>query len=432
MKSLRLLLLALSLVITADGQQRPVYQGQGPTVAVETTSRPIEKQTRSVQTFSNGAVSFSNDFDGSRMNAVTMDGPSSFTVTITPENTPVNPSPWYAFKVKSRSPQTISVRLVYPEGVRHRYSPLISDSGTEWKPLDRQFIKEFEKGSADFGPSAGPRSIEMTLNVGKRWLWVSGQELETSKKVYSWMSSLTKYGRVQIKEIGKSTEGRSLKMMSFGNLKSKKNIVVISRQHPPEVTGYFAMQAFVEAMLADSQSTRAFLKEWAVFVVPMMNPDGVDGGHWRHNAGGVDLNRDWTVFNQPEGRAVSAFLSRREAESGGRFYFGIDFHSTWDDIYYPMDRKFQSSAPGLIYEWLDAIKTSIPGYEPNIRPTENLDPAIVSRNYFFKSHGMEAIVFEIGDNTSRDFIRKKGEVGAIELMRLLSMPGKLMTATLAN
>jgi hypothetical protein len=272
----------------------------------------------------------------------------------------------------------------------------------------------------------------MTLSVGKRWLWVSGQELETTKKVYSWMSSLTRNGRVQIKEIGKSTEGRSIRMMSFGNLKSKKNIIIISRQHPPEVTGYFAMQAFVEAMLADSESTRAFLKEWAVFVFPMMNPDGVDGGHWRHNAGGVDLNRDWTVFNQPEGRAVSAFLSSREAESGGRFYFGIDFHSTWDDIYYPMDRKFQSSAPGLIYEWLDAIKTSIPGYEPNIRPTENLDPAIVSRNYFFKSHGMEAIVFEIGDNTSRDFIRKKGEVGAIELMRLLSIPGRLMTVTPAN
>ncbi len=246
------------------------------------------------------------------------------------------------------------------------------------------------------------------------------------------MSSLTKNGRVQIKEIGKSTEGRSLKMMSFGNLKSKKNIVVISRQHPARSDGIFRHAGFCRSHASRLSSTRAFLKEWAVFVIPMMNPDGVDGGHWRHNAGGVDLNRDWTVFNQPEGRAVSAFLSRREAESGGRFYFGIDFHSTWDDIYYPMDRKFQSSAPGLIYEWLDAIKTSIPGYEPNIRPTENLDPAIVSRNYFFKNHGMEAIVFEIGDNTSRDFIRKKGEVGAIELMRLLSMPGKLMTGTPAN
>jgi hypothetical protein len=32
---------------------------------------------------------------------------------------------------------------------------------------------------------------------------------------------------------------------------------------------------------------------------------------------------------------------------------------------------------------------------------------------------MEAIVFEIGDNTPRDFIRRKGEVAAVEMMRLL-------------
>ena len=35
---------------------------------------------------------------------------------------------------------------------------------------------------------------------------------------------------------------------------------------------------------------------------------------------------------------------------------------------------------------------------------------------------MEAIVYEIGDNTPRDFIRKKGEVAAVELMKLLSEP----------
>jgi hypothetical protein len=32
---------------------------------------------------------------------------------------------------------------------------------------------------------------------------------------------------------------------------------------------------------------------------------------------------------------------------------------------------------------------------------------------------MEAIVFEIGDNTPRKFIRKKGKVGAEELMKLM-------------
>jgi hypothetical protein len=75
--------------------------------------------------------------------------------------------------------------------------------------------------------------------------------------------------------------------------------------------------------------------------------------------------------------------------------------------------------PNLVQDWLVAIKKALPGYEPNIQANNRLLPAIVSRNYFLASHGMEAIVFEIGDNTPRDFNKKKGEVGAIELMKLM-------------
>jgi hypothetical protein len=180
------------------------------------------------------------------------------------------------------------------------------------------------------------------------------------------------------------------------------------------------MRAFVETIAAKSKLTKQFCRDWGVYVVPLMNPDGVDNGHWRHNAGGIDLNRDWAAFNQPETQAVRDFLKRRETETGGKFYFGIDFHSTWDDIYYPMDQKHSGSIPGLMWEWLGKIKAGIPNYEPNIRPSANLHPTLVSRNYFLAAHGMEAIVFEIGDNTSREFIRKKGQVGAEELMKLLT------------
>jgi len=34
-------------------------------------------------------------------------------------------------------------------------------------------------------------------------------------------------------------------------------------------------------------------------------------------------------------------------------------------------------------------------------------------------HGMPAIVFELGDNTPRPFLKEKGKVAAEELMKLL-------------
>ncbi|MGD9561731.1 MAG: M14 family metallopeptidase [Pyrinomonadaceae bacterium] len=412
--------LELLLIIAATFGPAPQLQlAQGPARAVDTTTRPVERQQKGTFAFEADGVSFSNEFDGARLNKVERTNASQYTVTITPENAPINMSPWYAFKVWSKKKQEISVRLVYPDFARHRYDPQISRDGEEWEYLDRSKITEIEKGTGTTGPSSRPKSIVMRLRVGKKPLWVSAQELNNSARVFEWIAKTARKRKAAVEDIGRSIEGRPLRMMKFGNLDSKKNILIISRQHPPEVTGYFAMQAFVDELLDGSKLSKQFRREWAIFVIPLMNPDGVDNGHWRHNIGGIDLNRDWTTFNQPEDRQVSEFLKRRERETGGKFYFGIDFHSTWNDIYYPMVRELSGNMPGLVQAWLVNIKKAIPGYEPNIQANARLLPAIISRNYFLDSHGMEAIVFEIGDNTPRDFIEKKGEVGAEELMKLL-------------
>jgi cytosolic carboxypeptidase protein 6 len=285
--------------------------------------------------------------------------------------------------------------------------------------LKDKYIAEEEKGTGTTGAESRPKRIVMRLKVDKKPIWVSAQELETSQKVFAWMNGLKQKRKLSIEEIGKSTEGRSLKMIRIGNSESKKMMLVISRQHPPEVTGYFAMQAFVEKIADKSKLSKNFRKDWTVYVVPLMNPDGVDAGNWRHNTGGIDLNRDWAMFNQPETTAVKEFLKKRELETGGKFYFGIDFHSTWNDIYYPMERGISGSMPNLVWNWLDNIQKEIPNYKPNIQANKRIEPTMVSRNYFLKAHQMEAIVFEIGDNTPRKFIKKKGEVGAEELMKLL-------------
>jgi len=131
------------------------------------------------------------------------------------------------------------------------------------------------------------------------------------------------------------------------------------------------------------------------------------------------LNRDWSNFNQPETKAVKAFMEERVSDTEGKFYFGIDFHSTWDDIYYTVDPKLKGNMPGLVTDWLDTVKDALPGYDPNIRPSGDLVPTAVSRNYFFVQHGAEALVFEIGDNTPRAFIKKKGQASATALMALM-------------
>jgi len=201
-------------------------------------------------------------------------------------------------------------------------------------------------------------------------------------------------------------------------------IMVISRQHPPEVTGYLAMTAFIETISADTEIAQKFRNEYNTYVVPLANPDGVDNGHWRHGAGGIDLNRDWENFNQPETTAIRDFLKERTSANNGKFYFGVDFHSTWEDIYYTRNVEEKGNMPGLVPEMIEASAKEIPNYEPNIRPGTIGSPAINSSAYFFYEFGAESLTFEIGDNTPRDLVKKKGEVSAIKLMELMLENGQ--------
>jgi len=419
-RNLKFVLAGCLLLAMIRGQaQKPKYQGQAPIAIVQTTPKPIAKQWKGEFSFDKGSLVFSNEFEGARLNGMLRTNDSTYTALITSENTPVNPSPWYAFNVRSSKKRTIYLILTYQDGAKHRYYPKLSRDGDFWTSIDSLKLTEYEKGTAHFGMGSLPVKVMMELEVGKEPLWIASQELENSAKVSAWAAGLSEEKHVQVATLGKSREGRTMEVITVGKRKTKKMIMVISRQHPPEVTGYLAMKSFVETIAGDSKLAKKFRRKYTMYVVPLMNPDGVDNGHWRHNTGGIDLNRDWAQFNHPETRNVRDFMAERVAYTKGKFYFGIDFHSTWDDIYYTLDPKFKGNMPGLIPKWLAAIKKETPGYEPNIRPSDRLEPTTVSRNYFFKAHGAEALVFEIGDNTDREFIKEKGRVSAEKLMELM-------------
>ncbi len=196
-------------------------------------------------------------------------------------------------------------------------------------------------------------------------------------------------------------------------------LLIISRQHPPEVTGYLAMKAFVETICSDHPTAKAFRKAYTTYVVPLVNPDGVDNGHWRHSTAGIDLNRDWINVNQPEVAAIQNFMKEKVA-NGGKFFFAVDFHSTWEDIYYTINPNLKGNMPGLVPQMILEMGKAIPGYEPNIRPSqETIRTSPTSSSFFFFEMGAEALTYEFGDNTPRERLREKGEKTAMKLMELM-------------
>lgn len=402
---------------TTRTEEKTGYQGQGKSPVVPTVDKPIQKQWRGVWAFNDSTTFFSNTFDGARLNGVAYDGNDHYTIWVTAENTPINVSPWYAFQVWSEKPRDITVQLNYQDS-RSRYYPKISTDGRTFAPLDSTKFKAINPGEGEFGIQAAPESAELTISVTKEPTWITAQELYTSSVVQEWVDSLSQKPFIENYPIGLSKEKRTMYLMEINsNEDATKALIIISRQHPPEVTGFLAMKSFIETISSDSELAKAFRKEHTVFVVPLMNPDGVDNGHWRHNMGGIDLNRDWQNFNQPETRNVRDFLVEKDKTYD--FVFGADFHSTWDDIYYPIDTTVTGEKGKIVFDWIENISQRLPQKKTNVSASDEIDPTMVSSKYFYVHHGMPAIVFELGDNTSRSFLKEKGKVAAEEIMKLL-------------
>ncbi|MDX8339198.1 M14 family metallopeptidase [Draconibacterium sp. IB214405] len=390
------------------------WKGQEPIKKVSTLTRPIQYQLKKTFAVGNG-IFLSNEFDGARLNGVALTGENEVTVLITPENTPINPSPWYAFKIWSDTEKEIQLKITYNEGVGHRYYPKISTDKKNWVSVDSTV---YLADTASITKGESPKLCEFTLSVNSDTTWVAAQELIVSKDIYKWAGELAENSFVSIDELGKSKEGRSIKYLQIGNPESKKMLMVLSRQHPPEVTGWLAMKAFTEELCASAKLTEKFRDEYCIYVVPCVNPDGVDHGHWRHGAGGIDLNRDWEAFNQPETQAIRKFMQEKVAEQG-KFYFMIDFHSTYEDIYYTIAPELEGNMPGIVPKIIQAMAEDIPGYDPNIRPNGVDAQRINSTVSIFHEFGAEAVTYEVGDGTPRELIKKKGELTAVNLMEIM-------------
>lgn len=409
-------------LFTEGGAQttKPTFQGQGTiSEKVDTRNHAIIPQWRGKQTW--GQMTFDNDFDGARLNGITQDNDSTFTAIIAAENYPINPSAWYAFKVTAQTPRTIWVHLTYLNA-KHRYIPKISRDGKTWQSVDStDYIleKDTTTKARTFQENALSESAFVRLKIDENPLWVVAQELMTSRVVNEWSDGLRGKSFVSSEIIGKTPQNRPINCLRIGEDKTDaKVMIVIGRLHPPEVTGTFALQSFVETLCADSETARKFRKEYTVFVVPMMNPDGVDNGHWRHNSGGIDLNRDWADFNQPETQMVRDFLRKKINGTERKLYFGIDFHSTWDDIFYTNTTDKPTNMDGLIKRWFTELEKAIPDYKVNARPSKVQLNSVISKAFFNREFNAEALVYEVGDNTSRDFTALKSKTAAEKLIAL--------------
>lgn len=349
------------------------------------------------------------DFPTARANKCHIISSKRLTIIIDPENKPINDSPWYAFKITPNKKGTLRINLKYSHS-KHRYPPKISYDGVSWKVLNS--AKVIKKSDNE---------IQMRIRLKDRPVYISAQEIFSVGAHNSWISKMEKLSFVTKSSIGASVEGRPLyKLVARTNTNVKKPyIVLVGRQHPPEVTGALALMPFAETVLGDSELANKFRAQYDVIIIPNMNPDGVTHGNWRHNMNGLDLNRDWGPFKQPETKAVEKEFERFKSGEDKIVVF-LDFHSTRRNLLYTQTDSEPTKPAFFTRDWLKAVDERLDAkvYKFTREQSPNSDKP-VSKNYMYSTYGIPAITYEVGDNTDRKSIAIAAEVFAEEMMRTL-------------
>ena len=335
-----------------------------------------------------------------------------FVITVRPEDARVEvPMPWYAFRASPKRPGEAVVLMGFVDADADRFWPKVSLDGINWQRLPDRAV----------AVSEDKQRLALSIPLAEAPVWIASQRLLTTRFYDTWTLSLAQRGDVVVRVLGRSINGRPISVAETSP--KAHGVLFLGRQHPPEVTGALTMHAFVDTVLTDTELARSFRETFTVITVPLLNPDGVANGHWRHNAGKTDLNRDWGPFRQPETQSVRDLLAHL-AERGIALRLMLDFHATQltdTHLFYtqrPEDGDGRAHA--FSADWLERVRKRQPDLEFIHRPSKS--ESANAKNYFFDRYGIPSITYETGDETDPDWIAAAAPVFAEEMMRTLLAP----------
>jgi len=339
-------------------------------------------------------------------------GRKSFTLTIAPEDDgEINCSAWYAFRLTPARKGRVNIDLNYTR-CGHRYWPKISHDGVNWTYLPTKAITIEGEGEE--------KSARISVKLGGEPVFIAGQEILPPSVYDAWIDQLSVAPDAERWLLGQSAEGRDIPAVTIAapDQPQRETVVLVGRQHPPEITGALAMFPFVETLLGDSDLAKRYRARFQTIVVPMLNPDGVMRGHWRHNTGGVDLNRDWGPFTQPETKLMQGLFEGIASDPERNLRLMLDFHSTQQDIFYTIPDELPTDPAFFTRDWLARLQERMPDYEV-ARDARHVVGRPISKAYVFDTYGVPGVTFELGDETDRKLIDRIGREAAIAMMETL-------------
>jgi hypothetical protein len=370
---------------------------------------PAPSASVAPQNCETGAIRLTQDFSTAPGSTCERSGEAVFALAIRPEDPDINPSPWYAFDLHADEATEAEVALDYAD-YRHRYRPRVELEGGHWAALPEDVLSVSEEG----------HQARLALDIPAGVTRIGAQEVITLQERVQWRASFASRTGMSRSVIGESREGRPIEALARpAAAPGAPLIIIVGGQHPPEVTGVLGLRAFLDTLF-DPSADQAVLDRYQWLIIPDLNPDGVEHGHWRHNTGGLDLNRDWGPFTQPETAAAFAAIEAQIAEGHAPFLL-LDFHSTRRDVLYTPPDAAALTPFAFSEDWIALIEAAWSSDEPAFDrgPSHNVGMP-TSKTWFADTYAAPGVTVEYGDNTDRDRITALSQTAAQALVRYLN------------
>lgn len=291
---------------------------------------------------------FSGDFECGNIGQVFQTGPKTYEIHLIPDPTKYYSALWYFFKVESIPPGDYQFIIVGFFRDSHLHNMGVQPVALSMRDAERGIGWKRCGDDMNFWCWKKTPPVEYALSFN-----FTVKQTDTMYFAYLYPYTYTDlrfwfscHNNITLSVIGKSHNGidvpavfwdgdaqkfTSTKAVLSQPLKlgekQKPLIVIAARHHPGETNASFAMEGFMEALIAKTDAAKRLREKFSVLMLPMMNVDGVICGYYRPTVMGYDMNRTWVSPDQKANPVEFAVVNLVDKLVRTRpFLFFLDYH----------------------------------------------------------------------------------------------------------
>ncbi|MBI5388704.1 MAG: hypothetical protein HZA90_28925 [Verrucomicrobia bacterium] len=263
------------------------------------------------------------DFAGGNIQVVERRGDRVF---IAPDQRDTQAGQWWfnwSFRLRAVAGQPVTFVFTgkNPFGVRGPARSL--DGGTTWEWMGGSAVRSLQHDGQPAWSFVG------RVPTGKEEVRFAFCPQYLESHLRTWLARHAKDPSLSVEALCRSRKGRPVELLRAGCLDQTKAhgvVLLTSRHHCCEAMATYAVEGFLETVLADDAAGRRWRERWQVIAVPFMDKDGVEEGDQGKFRRPHDHNRDYNT--QPLYPEVAA-LMKLGASLQARVVATMDLHCPW-------------------------------------------------------------------------------------------------------